>query len=121
MHTGPRTSSAARRCSGFRPARTDAESTRPCYEGGPPSTVTRLRRFRVRLELGRLPSRLLHHRTEPGHELERVAVADEALQLDQLLLEPAGVDLRPRQPQDLRVHGLPDDLVARPQLLVELL
>src|SRR6478752_4043571 len=117
MHTGPRTSSAARRCSGFRPARTEAESTRPCYEGGPRSAVTRLRRFRIRLARRRLASRLLHHRAEPGDELEGLAAADETLQLHQLLLEPARVDLRPRQAQDLRVHGLVDDLVARPQLL----
>src|SRR6185503_2211383 len=61
-------------------------------------------------------ARFLHHRRKPGDELERLAVRDEALQLAELVVEPGGVDRRPRDREDLRVRRRSDGLAVSPQL-----
>ena len=65
--------------------------------------------------------RRAHHRAQLGHQLERVALGDELLQLGDPLLEPLGVDRGPRQLADLRVRRGRDLLTGADELLVELL
>src|SRR6478609_594728 len=64
---------------------------------------------------------LLDHRAELADDAQRVALVDETLQLRQLVLEPAGVDLRARRAHDLRVGGRTDRLALVPEHLVHLL
>src|SRR5947208_9689153 len=66
------------------------------------------------------PHRLGDHRLEPGDDTERVAFLDEALELEQGLLEPGGVDLRTGGAHDLRMRGGADRLAVVPEHLVNL-
>src|SRR5947209_4930434 len=126
MQTGPRTASAARRCSGFRPSRT---STGPRYR--PVLTVAvpkrkllvkRVLELGLALDDGCDSAWLLgRRRSEPRHHLERVPGGGEAFELGQHVLEPPRVDGRPRRAKDLRVPGRRHALVLRPELLVQLL
>src|SRR5437868_2372529 len=108
MQTGPRTASAARRCSGFRPSRT---STGPRYRSVLTAAVPkrkllveRVLELRLALDDGCDSARLLgRRRSEPRHDLERVAGVRKALELQQHVLEPPGVDRRPRRAEDLRM------------------
>src|SRR4051812_42697025 len=117
MATGPRTASAARRCSGFRPSR---GSTEPPYR--------RPRRTRVSLvervfqnRFGADAVRLFDHRRDLRDRTERVGALGQALELAEALLEPLGVDRRPSGAHDLRVRGRADHLALVPQHLVDLL
>src|SRR5947208_2447156 len=82
MQTGPRTASAARRCSGFRPAR---ESTRRAYSRARRTPVSVLCRMRDgRLHRGLAADGRADRLRQPRDEPERVAVLDELVELEQL-------------------------------------
>src|SRR5690349_9112176 len=66
-------------------------------------------------------ARVLGHRREPGHDLERLAAVDEPLELGELVLEPDGVDDRPADAADLGVGRRDYRLPFAPELLVQLL
>src|SRR5439155_19590034 len=67
------------------------------------------------------PPRLAHHRRKLRDDVERLPAADHLLQLGQLVLEPRGIDRRPRGAEDLRVRRWADRLAVVPQHLVQLL
>src|SRR4051812_15260415 len=117
MHTGPRTASAARRCSGFRPSRGSTASPYPPSRRAPATSVQRV--FQKRSAPGSL--RLPHHRAELRDDAERVGLVDEPLQVGERLLEPRSVDLGPRSAHDLRMRGRPNGLALVPEHLVHLL
>src|SRR5207244_2600088 len=131
MQTGPRTASAARRCSGFRPSRTWSALMRSTLEpprDGPPREDARKRLERVPRVLNRLGAlrrvgepRLAHHRREARDQVQRLARVDEPLELRELLLQPRSVHRPARDAQDLRVARLRDVLVVGPALLSLLL
>src|SRR5262245_46588267 len=105
MQTGPRTSSAARRCSSLSPERMLSGS----------ELLNRL------LALHADPVRARRDGAESCDQLERVAALDEARQLCELLLEPGRVDVHRGRPPDLRMRGRGGVLAVGPQLLVQLL
>src|SRR5205085_4549956 len=66
-------------------------------------------------------ARLADHPAEPGDDLEGLTGLDEALEVSELLLEPARTDARAAHEHDLRVARRRDLLGLRPELLVQLL
>src|SRR4051812_28238781 len=112
MQTGPRTASAARRCSGFRPS---SGSTEAPYRRlrRPPVTEPELLAPRgastpsvqgvFEYRFGTDALRFRDHRAQLGHELGIRALVGEPLELGDRLFEPAVVDHRARSLHDLRV------------------
>src|SRR5438105_12252041 len=117
MHTGPRTASAARRCSGFSPSRGSTRAPYPRLRRDSVPLVQRVLEHR----LAARSDRLCDHRAELGDERQGVTFVDEALEPGEGLLEPRGVDLGPRGAHDLRVRGRADGLALVPEHLVQLL
>src|SRR5581483_1110397 len=117
MHTGPRTASAARRWSAFRPSRAP---TRPPYREPRRAGVPLVQRV-FEDGLGAGADRLPAHRAELRHHPERVGVGDEPLELAERLLEPLGIDRGAGGAHDLGVRGGPDHLAVVPEHLVHLL
>src|SRR5581483_6213295 len=117
MQTGPRTASAARRCSRFRPARA---STGSRYRRPRRAAATSVQRV-FQDPFAANAVRLLDHRREPRDDAQRVPLVDEPLELGELLLEPVVADHGPRGTHDLRVRGGADGLAVVPEHLVDLL
>ena len=99
MHTGPRTVSAARRCSGFRPSRGSTEPPYPPLRRAPVTSMQRV--FQNRF--GADAVGLFDHRRDLRDRAERVGVLGQALEFRKTILEPLGVDRRPGGAHDLRV------------------
>src|SRR5581483_11867053 len=114
MQTGPRTASAARRCSRFRPARA---STGSRYRRPRRAAATSVQRV-FQDPLGADAMRLLDHCGKLCDDAARVALVDEPREL---VLEPVVADHGPRGTHDLRVRGGADGLAVVPEHLVDLL
>src|SRR5438105_5338634 len=123
MQTGPRTASAARRCSGFNPSRASTAPPYPRQRTGLVKLLSRKRVFFVRVQRRRRleQARRAHHRREPRHGLERLTFPYQPLQLGELVLQPDRVDDRAAHAHDLRVRGRHRGLARAPELLVQLL
>src|SRR5262249_13198805 len=117
VQTGPRTASAACRCSVFRPSRGPTEAPYRRLRRAPGTSVQRV--FQNRF--GADPLRLVDHRAELADDAERVAVVDEALQLREALVEPVVCDHGAGGAHDLRMRGGTDHLAVVPEHLVDLL
>src|SRR6266404_3719305 len=136
MQTGPRTASAARRCSGFRPS---SGSIRPRYRWPRKDNVNEVRNSRTWLKgepgshtaelvqcvfenrFAPCAHRFQHHRLQLRDDADGVAFFDQALEVGECVLEPDCVDLRPRGAHDLRMRGRAYRLALVPEHLVHLL